>query len=300
MIQKMSEEQPATNMLSVTAPPRDVRLGYYIHSPSDVPQGFQITVPPSEWFRAMFIPGNAGPSRAERYPARIYVLTRDLLIVTSHSDSQEQPFITKLSDLVELYSHKKEGQGELVFTGTAQSSRFCYSPIQRQCIDTFLFAMRSLWLHSAKIRPQEIAWPHRLSPWHRFVLENELDPGETLVAMLTPSQSQQTRIWPFISRTGYLETSFVVLTDRRLMWFKFTEQPGTCPASVTVRCVPRERSLKVSANTGSFQSEETELEILFTPAHRWCLKVKTGRAPSLTALIGELSCLSDIGSPRTG
>lgn len=300
MIQKMSEEQPAKNVLSVTEPLRDVRLGYYIHSSSNVPQGFQITVPRSEWFRAMFIPGNVGPSKAERYPARIYVLTRDLLIVTSHCDSQERPFITKLSDLVELYSHKKEGQGELVFTGTAQSPRFCYRPIQRQSIDTFLFAMRSLWLHSAQIRPQEIGWPHQLSHWHRFVLENELDPGETLVAMLTQSQSEQRRTWPLKGRSGYQETSFVVLTDRRLMWFKFTEQPGTCPASVTVRCVPRERVIKVSANTGSFQSEGTEVEIVFTPAHRWCLNVKMKQAPSLKALISELSRPSDIGSPHGG
>lgn len=155
MIQKTSEEDPVTNLLSVTSRSRDVRHGYYIHSSLDIPERFQITVPRSEWFRAMFIPGDAGLSLAGRNPARIFLLTRDRLTVVSHSDSEEHAFVTKLSELVELYSHKKQGLGELVFTSTTQSTRFSYSPVQRQCIDVFLSALRSLWLRSVPTPPQE-------------------------------------------------------------------------------------------------------------------------------------------------
>ncbi len=281
------------------AHPRDVRSGYPIHPSSEIPQGFRISVPRNEWRRAILIPGNSGLPLSERYPSRVYILTPNLLTIVSHSESGTPSFTTMIADLVDISSRKEQGSGELVFTTVDQSARFRYSPIQHQCVDFFLLGLRSLWLPTTTTYRHAIAWPPDFSVWHRFVLENELDPGESMIRMLAQSRLEPNRAWPLLHRANRLETSCLALTDRRLMWFRFTEHPGTCPSSVTVLYVPREFVRAVSTKPGAFHSEQVDLEIHLKPSHRWRLSIQTKQTLSLRALLKELSCPFEDAIPHT-
>lgn len=140
MIQKLSEEDRATKTLSVIFPTRQLRLGYLIHPTSDIPKGFRIPIPRSEWSNAIFVPGNmACCSRSDTYPSRIYILTHDLLVVFGDVEGNECPFVAKLCDLTELCSHKEPRSGTIAFMTSNFSRSFRYLPVQHQCIDSFSY-----------------------------------------------------------------------------------------------------------------------------------------------------------------
>lgn len=298
MIQKLSEEDRATKTLSVIFPTRQLRLGYLIHPTSDIPKGFRIPIPRSEWSNAIFVPGNmACCSRSDSYPSRIYILTHDLLVVFGDVEGNECPFVAKLCDLTELCSHKKPRSGIIAFMTSNFSRSFRYLPVQHQCIDSFLMRLRSRWLPSGGIEPRKLAWPKdaaELSLSYRFVLNNELDPGESITGMLVQSKTSQKRGWAFYNQIPWSETSCLMLTDRRLVWLNCRELAGARPSNVTVRYTPRKCITEASVIPGQSHSKSLDLTIRLKTECLWQLSVEQNQASSLEAFLKELQCIQKI------
>ncbi len=294
MIQKLSEEDRATKTLSAISPSHRGRLGYLIHPASDIPGGFRIPIPRDEWSKAIFVPGNmAYCSRSDSYPSRIYILTHDLLAVFGHAEGDECSFVVKLSDLIELRSHKEPRSGVIAFTTNNPSRSFRYSPVQHQCIDSFLMGLRSRWLRSGRIEPRKLDWPREaaeLSLSSRFVLENELDPDESIIGMLVQSEASQKWGWTLCNPIPCLETSCLTLTDRRLVWLNCTEFAGARPSSVAVRYTPRKCIIGASAVPGQSHCQPFELTVHLKTEQLWRLSVEQQRTSLMEAILTELHC----------
>lgn len=292
MILKSSEENHRSLSLYALPSPRELRLGYSIHPGSEIPEGFEISIPRSEWYTAVFLPGNmACRLRPNPYPSRIYVLTHEQLAVFSHSDSHERPFVTKLGELIELNSSKDPHSGSVSFVTGDPSRDFPYRPEQRQCMDCFLLSLRSLWFRPRTIGSHAIAWPleaPELSLSHRFVLENELDQGESVVAMLVQSEPKQLKSWLLFSRR-WQQMSSLTLTDRRLMLVNLIEPPNAHSPTVSVQYTPRECITSVHTDQCSLHSHTIELRIHLSTNQLWSLSIEEERASSLVAFLRELS-----------
>jgi hypothetical protein len=294
VIQKLSEEDQATKTLSAISPSHQGRLGYLIHPASNIPRGFRIPIPRDEWSKAIFVPGNiACRSRSDSYPSRIYILTHDLLAVFGPAEGNECSFVVKLCDLIELRSQKEPRSGAIVFVMNNPSRSFRYCPVQHQCIDSFLMGLRSRWLRSDRVEPRNVAWPREaaeLSLSCRFVLDNELDPDESIIGMLVQSKKSQKRGWALYNPIPCLETSCLTLTDRRLVWLNCTEFAGARTSSVTVRYTPRKCIIGASAVPGQSCSQSFELTVHLKTEQLWRLSVEQQGESLLEALLKELQC----------
>lgn len=259
--------------------------------------GFRISIPRSEWSKAIFVPGNmAWCSRSDRYPSRIYILTQDLLGVFGHVDGSECPFVTKLRDLVELRSYKEVQSGAIDFMTNNFSRSFRYFPAQHQCVDSFLMGLRSLWLRSDGIELRKLVWPKEaaeLSLSCRFLIENELDPGETIIGMLVQSKTSQKRSWALDESIQCLETSCLTLTDLRLIWLNCTELSGTRSSIVTVRYTPRGCIVDASVDPRQFHSSPLELAVRLKTQQLWRLSVEQQRTSVVEALLKEFQGTQD-------
>jgi hypothetical protein len=109
---------------SSTCDSRQYRFGYWLQASSDAPGDFFLSPPKGRWLSAIFLPGDAEALwRTAEYPPRIYVLTRDTLMVYSHLSAQETPFVVPLRELIEIDIERALLHGVVQFYASGSSWR---------------------------------------------------------------------------------------------------------------------------------------------------------------------------------
>lgn len=107
----------------------------------------QFHAPVTRWRTGVFIPGvRPRYLRSPGYPARIYLLTDDSLIVVAEPLANEAPLIVSLADVREIESRKAELHGELCLWTCGYAGSFRYSPLQQRCMTAFLRVLYRRWL----------------------------------------------------------------------------------------------------------------------------------------------------------
>jgi len=98
--------------VQTTLDSRQYRYSYWLRAASDVPGDFSIPPLTHGWLSAIFIPGDTEAFwNTPEYPPRVYIFTRDALMVYSHSSANEAPFVVPLKELI----RDRHGKGALVW-----------------------------------------------------------------------------------------------------------------------------------------------------------------------------------------
>jgi hypothetical protein len=80
-----SFSEGAEMIASTNCDSRQYRFGFQIRDASDFPKDFSLPIPPDGWLSAIFIPGDTEALwNTPEYPPRIYILTRDALMIYTH------------------------------------------------------------------------------------------------------------------------------------------------------------------------------------------------------------------------
>ena len=197
------------------------RFGYRLQVLSDVPEDFSLPPLKDGWLSAFFMPGDADALwKAQVYPPRIYIVTDDTLMVCSHPNAQEAPFVVRLQDLIEVSTKRGLLHGVLRFHFGDSSQGFQYNGCHQHYVSEFLRVLRSVWLPYCKAALPvaarlETCLGVTYRSWH--ALQTELDPDEMLygVCGLPSLRSEKRRL--LFQSVQMLPAILLAVTNRRLI-----------------------------------------------------------------------------------
>ncbi len=271
-------------------------FGYQIDSPSDLPQGFYYRAQDSTWRKAFFLPGERqSGSRETPESARICILTQDCLTIYSYPASCEPPFVAPLDQLVELTSHKTALCGTVGFSTLASTESFRYSAVDQKFVNTLLSAIRSasLPLHPleapAAIDPRQVDPPLELRC--RYVLELELDPEESILALCALDHGQR-RGFFWLRRAGpLLVDSCLVFTNQRIMTIASEKILANRHRGIRMRYAPISavRNAQIERKKYGFC-----LSMSLRNDHTWAVGLDETQAASLSRILYPLAAYVDL------
>lgn len=200
---------------------RQYRFGYRLQSASDFPLDFSIPPLTDGWLSAIFVPGDTEALwKPPEYPPRIYILTRDMLMVYSHPASFDAPFVVPLRDLSEIGTERALLHGVVEFHVHGSSHGFRYNTLHRNYLNEFLRTLRSVWLPRNGNELPAMTLSHATQGmtfrcW--YALRSELDPGEALFGICCrPPITLEKKKW-FHRKARTLPAVLLAATNHRLI-----------------------------------------------------------------------------------
>ena len=171
----------------VTCDSRQYRFGYRLQAASDLPGDFSIPPVADEWLAAIFIPGDTEALwKLPEYPPRVYILTRETLMVYSHPTANSAPYVVPLRELIEIDTEKALLYGVIEFHACGSSERLRYNTLHQKHLNAFLRVLRAVWLprHGMPLPAVALSRTTRgmtFRCW--YALRAELDTDETLLGV---------------------------------------------------------------------------------------------------------------------
>jgi hypothetical protein len=207
--------------VQTTLDSRQYRYSYWLRAASDVPGDFSIPPLTHGWLSAIFIPGDTEAFwNTPEYPPRVYIFTRDALMVYSHSSANEAPFVVPLKELIEIDTERALLYGVVEFYADGSSHRFRYNTRHRNHLSAFLRALRSVWLpqHGISLPASSFSLTTRgmtFRCW--YALRAELDPDEILYGVCCqPPIRPEKKGW-FHKTAQALPAVLLAVTNHRLI-----------------------------------------------------------------------------------
>jgi hypothetical protein len=182
-----SFSEGAEMIASTNCDSRQYRFGFQIRDASDFPKDFSLPIPPDGWLSAIFIPGDTEAHwNNPEYPPRIYILTRDALLIYTHPATKTKPFVAPLEQLIEVGTKKALLYGLLEVSAGSDVQSFRYNTLHQEHFSNFLRATRAMWLprHATGFPVLSFSTPSQgmtFRCW--YALKAELDSGEALLGV---------------------------------------------------------------------------------------------------------------------
>jgi hypothetical protein len=221
---------------------RQYRFGFQIRDASDFPKDFPLPIPPDGWLSAIFIPGDTEALwNTPEYPPRIYILTRDALMIYAHPATKTEPFVAPLEQLIEVGTKKALLYGLLELSAGGEVQGFRYNTLHQKHLSNFLSAMRAIWLprHATGLAVLSLSTPSQgmtFRCW--YALKAELDSDEGLLGVCCrPAIHLEKKGW-FNGPSKALPAVAMAVTDRRLISVSTGVAETDELYGITVRCAP--------------------------------------------------------------
>ena len=277
---------------------RQYRFGFQIRDASDFPNDFPLPIPPGGWLSAIFIPGDTEALwNTPEYPPRIYILTRDALMIYTHPATNHKPFVAPLEQLIEVGTKKALLYGLLELSAGGDVQGFRYNTLHQKHLSNFLCAMRAMWLprHATGLAVLSLSTPSQgmtFRCW--YALKAELDSDEALLGVCCrPAIHRKKKGW-FNSPPDALPAVAMAVTDRRLISVLTGVAETDEPYGITVRCAPICKLSVVSL--GDF-GDELMLSLKLKSGLEWKTLFERGQSAS-TAQYCELLERLDLALPQ--
>ena len=288
----------AEMIASTNCDSRQYRFGFQIRDASDFPKDFPLPIPPGGWLSAIFIPGDTEALwNTPEYPPRIYILTRDALMIYAHPATKTKPFVAPLEQLIEVGTKKALLYGLLELSAGGDVQGFRYNTLHQKHLSNFLCAMRAMWLprHATGLAVLSLSTPSQgmtFRCW--YALKAELDSGEALLGVCCrPAIHRKKKGW-FNSPPDALPAVAMAVTDRRLISVLTGVAETDEPYGITVRCAPICKLSVVSL--GDF-GDELMLSLKLKSGLEWKTLFERGQSAS-TAQYCELLERLDLALPQ--
>ena len=237
-----SFSEGAEMIASTNCDSRQYRFGFQIRDASDFPKDFSLPIPPDGWLSAIFIPGDTEAHwNNPEYPPRIYILTRDALLIYTHPATKTKPFVAPLEQLIEVGTKKALLYGLLEVSAGSDVQSFRYNTLHQEHFSNFLRATRAMWLprHATGFPVLSFSTPSQgmtFRCW--YALKAELDSDEALLGVCCrPAIHRKKKGW-FNSPPDALPAVAMAVTDRRLISVLTGVAETDEPYGITVRCAP--------------------------------------------------------------
>jgi len=221
---------------------RQYRFGFQIRDASDFPKDFSLPIPPDGWLSAIFIPGDTEAHwNNPEYPPRIYILTRDALLIYTHPATKTKPFVAPLEHLIEVGTKKALLYGLLEVSAGSDVQSFRYNTLHQEHFSNFLRATRAMWLprHATGFPVLSFSTPSQgmtFRCW--YALKAELDSGEALLGVCCrPAIHRKKKGW-FNGPPNALPAVAMAVTDRRLIAVSTGVEETDELYGITVRSAP--------------------------------------------------------------
>jgi len=242
---------------------RQYRFGFQIRDASDFPKDFSLPIPPDGWLSAIFIPGDTEAHwNNPEYPPRIYILTRDALLIYTHPATKTKPFVAPLEQLIEVGTKKALLYGLLEVSAGSDVQSFRYNTLHQEHFSNFLRATRAMWLprHATGFPVLSFSTPSQgmtFRCW--YALKAELDSGEALLGVCCrPAIHRKKKGW-FNGPPNALPAVAMAVTDRRLIAVSTGVEETDELYGITVRSAPICKLTAVAlGDFGDAFSEATE------------------------------------------
>ena len=279
---------------------RQYRFGFQIRDASDFPNDFPLPIPPDGWLSAIFIPGDTEALwNTPEYPPRIYILTRDALMIYTHPATKTEPFVAPLEQLIEVGTKKALLYGLLELSAGGEVQGFRYNTLHQKHLSNLLRAMRAIWLpkHATGFPVLSLSTPSQgmtFRCW--YALKAELDSDEALLGVCCrPAIHRKKKGW-FNGPPNALPAVAMAVTDRRLISVSTGVAETDELYGITVRCAP---IFKLSAVALSDFGDELMLSLKLKRGLEWKTLFERGQSAS-TAQYCELLERVDLALPKFG
>jgi hypothetical protein len=279
---------------------RQYRFGFQIRDASDFPNDFPLPIPPDGWLSAIFIPGDTEALwNTPEYPPRIYILTRDALMIYTHPARNLKPFVAPLEQLIEVGTKKALLYGLLELSAGSEIQCFRYNTLHQKHLSNFLCAMRAIWLpkHATGFPVLSLSTPSQgmtFRCW--YALKAELDSDEALLGVCCrPAIHRKKKGW-FNGPPNALPAVAMAVTDRRLISVSTGVAETDELYGITVRCAP---IFKLSAVALSDFGDELMLSLKLKRGLEWKTLFERGQSAS-TAQYCELLERVGLALPKFG
>jgi hypothetical protein len=237
-----SFSEGAEMIASTNCDSRQYRFGFQIRDASDFPKDFSLPIPPDGWLSAIFIPGDTEAHwNNPEYPPRIYILTRDALLIYTHPATKTKPFVAPLEQLIEVGTKKALLYGLLEVSAGSDVQSFRYNTLHQEHFSNFLRATRAMWLprHATGFPVLSFSTPSQgmtFRCW--YALKAELDSGEALLGVCCrPAIHRKKKGW-FNGPPNALPAVAMAVTDRRLIAVSTGVEETDELYGITVRSAP--------------------------------------------------------------
>ena len=268
---------------------RQYRFGFQIRDASDFPKDFPLPIPPDGWLSAIFIPGDTEALwNTPEYPPRIYVLTRDALMIYSHPSAKTEPFVVPFEQLIEVGTKKALLYGLLELSAGGEVQGFRYNTLHQKHLSNLLCAMRVMWLprHATGLAVLSLSTPSQgmtFRCW--YALRAELDSDEALFGVCCcPAIHPKKRGW-FHGPPQALSAVTVAVTDRRLIAISTGLGETDDLYGIAVRCMP---SNNLSAIDISDFGDGLMLSLKLKNGRYWKFLFENGQIASIERFIDVL------------
>ena len=279
---------------------RQYRFGFQIRDASDFPKDFSLPIPPDGWLSAIFIPGDTEAHwNNPEYPPRIYILTRDALLIYTHPATKTKPFVAPLEQLIEVGTKKALLYGLLEVSAGSDVQSFRYNTLHQEHFSNFLRATRAMWLprHATGFPVLSFSTPSQgmtFRCW--YALKAELDSGEALLGVCCrPAIHRKKKGW-FNGPPNALPAVAMAVTDRRLIAVSTGVEETDELYGITVRSAPICKLTAVAL--GDF-GDALMLSLKLQSGLEWKTLFERGQSAS-TAQYCELLERVDLALPKFG
>ena len=260
---------------------RQYRFGFQIRDASDFPKDFSLPIPPDGWLSAIFIPGDTEAHwNNPEYPPRIYILTRDALLIYTHPATKTKPFVAPLEQLIEVGTKKALLYGLLEVSAGSDVQSFRYNTLHQEHFSNFLRATRAMWLprHATGFPVLSFSTPSQgmtFRCW--YALKAELDSDEELLGVCCrPAIHPEKRGW-FSGPPKVLPAVAQAVTDRRLIAVSTGVEETDELYGITVRSAPICKLTAVAL--GDF-GDALMLSLKLQSGLEWKTLFERGQSPS--------------------
>jgi hypothetical protein len=291
-----SFSEGAEMIASTNCDSRQYRFGFQIRDASDFPKDFSLPIPPDGWLSAIFIPGDTEAHwNNPEYPPRIYILTRDALLIYTHPATKTKPFVAPLEQLIEVGTKKALLYGLLEVSAGSDVQSFRYNTLHQEHFSNFLRATRAMWLprHATGFPVLSFSTPSQgmtFRCW--YALKAELDSGEALLGVCCrPAIHRKKKGW-FNGPPNALPAVAMAVTDRRLIAVSTGVEETDELYGITVRSAPICKLTAVAL--GDF-GDALMLSLKLQSGLEWKTLFERGQSPS-TAQYCDLLERVDLGS----
>jgi hypothetical protein len=213
-----------------------IESGHYIvtfelHAADDCPPDFNLSPALSGFDAGLFLP-RADPDWFGRsaYPARVLLLTRDLLRIVPHPSTGQSISECPIQQISSIEAGNMLLKGWLRFEGPGFRYTIDYNTRGFRAVSRFMCRLREKLLDPAGAETtSELRLGAGLDIKFGNALSRELDPGERVSAQFfQPPKVRETKLL-FIPRRHWLPGDLIVLTNRRLMWISDRERGFRSP-----------------------------------------------------------------------
>ena len=286
----------AEMIASTNCDSRQYRFGFQIRDGSDFPKDFALSIPPDGWLSAIFIPGDTEALwNTPGYSPRIYILTRDALMIYTHPATKTEPFVAPLEQLIEVGTKKALLYGLLELSAGGEVQGFRYNTLHQKHLSNLLRAMRAVWLprHETGLAVLSLSTPSQGMTFRCWcALKAELDSDEALLGVCCrPAIHPKKKGW-FSGPSQDLPAVAMAVTDRRLIAVSTGVEETDDLYGITVRCVPICNLTAV--NLGDF-GDALMLSLKLKSGLEWKTLFERGQSVS-TAQYCDLLERVDLGS----